>query len=73
MMLQVDIPDSLARQVMDLAANQHVSANQVVAAALTAYVGAWQVRDDIETRQMGKHGDVGQNPSPRAQPSPVTR
>jgi predicted HicB family RNase H-like nuclease len=50
MMLQVDIPDSLARQVTDLAANQHVSANQVVAAALTAHVGAWQVRDDIETR-----------------------
>jgi hypothetical protein len=56
MMLRVDIPDSLARQFTDLAAKQHVTVNEVVTAALTAYVGAWQVRDDIETR--AKRGNL---------------
>ncbi len=50
MTLQVDIPDSLARQVADLAAKQHVTVNQVVAAALTAQVSAAETRPSIAER-----------------------
>lgn len=50
MTLQVDIPDSLLRQVTDLAAKQHVTINQVVAAALTAQVSAAEMRPSIAER-----------------------
>ncbi len=50
MTLQVDIPDSLVRQVTDLAAKQHVSVNQVVAAALAAQVSAAEMRPSIAER-----------------------
>ena len=50
MVLQIDIPDSLARQVADLAARQHVSVGQVVAAALTAQVSAAETHPSIAER-----------------------
>ena len=50
MTLHVDIPGSLARQVTDLAAKQHVTVNQVVAAALTAQVFAAGTRPSIAER-----------------------
>lgn len=50
MVLQVDIPDSLARQVADLAARQQVSVGQVVAAALTAQVSAAETSPSIAER-----------------------
>lgn len=50
MTLEVDIPDSLLRQVTDLAAKQHVTVNQVVAAALTAQVSAAEMRPSIAER-----------------------
>ena len=36
MNLQVELPETLVRQVNDLAEKQHVSVNQIVATALTA-------------------------------------
>ena len=50
MVLQIDIPDSLARQVADLAARQQVSVSQVVAAALTAQVSAAETHPSIAER-----------------------
>jgi len=50
MVLQIDIPDALAQQVTDLAAKQHVSLSQVVAAALTAQVSAAATRPSIAER-----------------------
>ena len=50
MTLHVDIPGSRARQVTDLAAKQQVTANQVVAAALTAQASAAGTRPSIVER-----------------------
>ncbi len=50
MTLYVDIPDSLAQQVTELAAAQQVSVDQVVAAALIAQVSASATRPSIKER-----------------------
>jgi hypothetical protein len=50
MTLQVDIPDSLVRQANELAERQHVSVDQVVAAALSAQISAAPVRLSITER-----------------------
>ena len=50
MTMQVDIPDSLARKVAELAAAQKVSVDQIVAAALTAQVSAAPIRPSIRER-----------------------
>ncbi len=50
MTLQVNIPDSLARQANELAERQRVSVDQVVAAALTAQISAAPARDGIAAR-----------------------
>lgn len=50
MTLQVNIPDSLARQANELAERQRVSVDQVVAAALTAQIAAAPARAGIVER-----------------------
>lgn len=50
MTLQVNIPDSLARQTNELAERQRVSVDQVVAAALTAQISAAPARASIAER-----------------------
>lgn len=50
MTLQVDIPDSLVRQASELAERQHVSVDQVVAAALSAQVSSAAARPSIAER-----------------------
>jgi hypothetical protein len=50
MTLQVDIPDSLVRQANELAERQHVSVDQVVAAALSAQIAAAPARVSIAER-----------------------
>lgn len=50
MTLQVDIPDSLVRQASELAERQHVSVDQVVAAALSAQVSSATARPSIAER-----------------------
>jgi len=47
MTLQVNIPDSLARQANELAERLRVSVDQVVAAALTAQIAAAPARVGI--------------------------
>ena len=50
MTLQVNIPDSLVRQAGELAERQHVSVDQVVAAALTAQISSAPARPSIAER-----------------------
>ena len=50
MTMQVEIPESLALQVAELAAEQQVSVNQIVAAALTAQISAATARPSIRQR-----------------------
>ena len=50
MTLQVDIPDSLVRQTNELAERQHVSVDQVVAAALSAQISSAPARPSIAER-----------------------
>ena len=50
MTLQVNIPDSLARQANELAERQRGSVDQVVAAALTAQIAAAPARAGIAKR-----------------------
>ena len=48
--IQANVPDYLARLATEAAAKEQTSLDNIVAVALAAHVGAWQVRDDIETR-----------------------
>ena len=50
MNLQVELPETLVRQVNDLAEKQHDSVNQIVATALTAQVSAAATRPSIKER-----------------------
>ena len=50
MTLRFEIPDSLARQVTDLAVQQSVTVEQIVTAALTAQVDAAPARPSIKER-----------------------
>ena len=50
MTLQIDIPDSLVHQARELADRQHVSVDQVVAAALSAQISAAPARIGIAER-----------------------
>ena len=50
MTLQVDIPDSLVRQANELAAQQKVSVDQFIAAALSAQISASATRPSIVER-----------------------
>jgi hypothetical protein len=50
MTVQVNIPDSLLRQAAELAEQQQVTVDQIVAAALTAQVSAAATRPSIAER-----------------------
>ena len=50
MTLQVDIPDSLVRQAVELAERQRVTVDEIVAAALSAQISAAPARLSIAER-----------------------
>ena len=54
--IQANVPDYLARLAAEAAAKEQTTLDNIVAVALAAHVGAWQVRDDIETR--AKRGNL---------------
>jgi hypothetical protein len=54
--IQASIPEYLARLAAEAAAQEQTTLDNIVAVALAAHVGAWQVRDDIETR--AKRGNL---------------
>lgn len=50
MTLQINIPESLLRQTNELAERQHVSVDQIVAAALSSQIAAAATRPSIAER-----------------------
>lgn len=52
--LNVQIPESLYKQIETLAAKENISLEQLVAIALSAQVSAWMTKDYIEEK--AKHG-----------------
>ena len=54
--IQANIPEYLAKLAAEAAAKEQTTLDNIVAVALAAHVGAWQVRDDIETR--AKRGNL---------------
>ena len=54
--LTAQIPDSLARQVEELASRENVQIDHLVAIALASQVAGWETRNSIEQR--AQRGDV---------------
>ena len=52
--IQAQVPDPLAKQVEELAAQEKVSVDQLVSIALAYQVSAWRKRDTVAER--AKHG-----------------
>jgi 23S rRNA G2445 N2-methylase RlmL len=48
--LNVQIPESLYKQIETLAAKENISLEQLVAIALSAQVSAWMTKDYIEEK-----------------------
>jgi len=48
--IHAQVPDPLARQVEELAAQEHVSVDQLVSIALAYQVSAWRSRDTVPVR-----------------------
>ena len=48
--LHADIPDSLMKQVKELAQQEQTTVDQLVAIALTAQVSAWRATESIASR-----------------------
>jgi hypothetical protein len=48
--IQAQVPDPLAKQVEELAAQEKVSVDQIVSIALAYQVSAWRARDTVATR-----------------------
>ncbi|GAA6617434.1 hypothetical protein [Scytonema sp. NUACC26] len=48
--LNVQIPDSLYKQIETLATKENISLEQLVAIALSAQVSAWMTKDYIEEK-----------------------
>jgi hypothetical protein len=48
--IQAQVPDPLAKQVEELAAQENVSVDQLVSIALAYQVSAWRMRDTVAAR-----------------------
>jgi hypothetical protein len=48
--IQAQVPDPLAKQVEELAAQENVSVDQIVSIALAYQVSAWRTRDTVAVR-----------------------
>ena len=48
--IQAQVPDPLAKQVEELAAQEKVSIDQLVSIALAYQVSAWRTRDTVAAR-----------------------
>ena len=48
--IQAQVPDPLAKQVAELAAQEKVSVDQLVSIALAYQVSAWRTRDTVSER-----------------------
>jgi hypothetical protein len=73
MTLHVTVPDSLYRQITDLAARQQVSVERIVAAALAEQLSGW-----ARVEQMAEQGNreeflAALDKVPASQPAPEDR
>jgi predicted transcriptional regulator len=50
--LTAQIPDSLARQVEELASREHVQIDHLVAIALASQVAGWETRNSVGQRAL---------------------
>lgn len=48
--LEAQVPELLLNEVIELAAKQHTSVDQIVSVALAAQVSAWRTRESIASR-----------------------
>lgn len=48
--IQANVPDYLAKLAAEAAAKEQTSLDQIVALALSAQLGAWQVRETVTVR-----------------------
>jgi hypothetical protein len=48
--LEAQVPELLLNEVIELAAKQHTSIDQIVSVALAAQVSAWRTRESIASR-----------------------
>lgn len=48
--LEVQVPELLLNEVIELAAKQQTSVDQIVSVALAAQVSAWRMRESITSR-----------------------
>lgn len=48
--IKANIPDYLAKLVTEAATKEKTTLDQIVALALSAQIGAWGIREDIESR-----------------------
>jgi hypothetical protein len=56
--LIAQVPDSLYRQIVQLAGQESMSLDQLVAMALSAQLSAWQAKEYLEKR--AERGDWGE-------------
>lgn len=53
------VPDYLARLAAEAAEKEKVTLDQIIALALSAQLGAWKLREDMETRaRRGRPDDL---------------
>lgn len=74
--LVAQVPDSLYRQIVQLAGQESMSVDQLVALALSAQLSAWQAKQYLDGR--AKHGDWAKfsailNRVPDQEPAPEDR
>jgi len=48
--IQAQVPDPLARQIAELAEQEHVTVDQLISIALAYQVSAWRQRDTVAGR-----------------------
>jgi hypothetical protein len=57
--IKAQVPDYLARLAAETAEKENTTLDQIVALALSAQLGAWRAREDIETRaRRGRREDL---------------
>ena len=55
--LNAEIPDSLYKQIAELAVRENISIDQLVAIALSAQVSAWMTKDYLEEKAKRGRGE----------------
>jgi hypothetical protein len=73
MTLNVDVPESVYRQIAELAARQHVSVERIVAAALAEQLAGWTHVEKMAERGNRERFLAALDKVPAAEPAPDDR